>query len=177
MINNYKTKTIVILSVMAILSFGAYAFAGWGMGYGHHGWDSDGRGMGYDHRGWDRDGRGMHSRGWGGPGYGNMMEDLSEEQIRKLDKERDAFYKATEGLRQDIYGKEADLRDELSKENPDAIKAASIQKEISKLEAQLNQKQIDHLIAVKKINPNAGRRFNERGQRRYSSSDRGSCWR
>ena len=163
MINNYKTKTIMILSVMAILAFGAYAFAGWGMGYGHHGWD--------------RDGQGMHNRGWEGSGYGYMMEDLSEEQIRKLDKERNAFYEATEGLRQDIYGKETELRNELSRENPDAKKAASIQKDISKLEAKLNQKQIDHMIAAKKINPNAGRGFMERGPRRNGSSYRGSCWR
>lgn len=157
MINNYKNKAIMILSVIAILAFGAYAFADWGMGYGHYG-------------------QGMH-QGWEGQGYGHMMGDLSEEQIRKLDKERNAFYKATEDLRQEIYRKELELRTELSRANPDAKKAASLQKNISKLEARLNQKQIDHMIAVKKINPNTGRGFMERGPRGYGSSYRGSCWR
>ncbi len=163
MINNYKNKAIMVLSVIAILAFGAYAFADWGMGYGHHG-------RGYY-------GQGMHHRGWENPGYGHMMGDLSEEQIRKLDKERKAFYEATEDLRQDIYGKELELRTELSRTNPDAGKAASLQKEISKLEARLNQKQVDHMIAVKKINPDAGRGFVERGPGGYGSSYRGSCWR
>ena len=37
--------------------------------------------------------------------------------------------------------------------------------------------QIDHMIAVKKITPNADRGFMERGPRGYGSSYRGSCWR
>ena len=166
MINNYINKAIMVLSVIAILAFGAYAFADWGMGYGHPGRDYHGRGH-YD--------QGMDRRGWENPGY--MMGDLSEEQIRKLDKEREAFYEATEDLRQETYRKELELRTELSRANPDAKKAASIQKEISKLEARLNQKQIDHIIAVKKINPNAGQGFIERGPRENGSSYRGSCWR
>ena len=166
MINNYKNKVIMVLSVIAILTFGAYAFADWGMGYGHPGRDYHGRG---------HYGQGMDRRGWENPGY--MMGDLSEEQIRKLDKERKAFYEATEDLRQETYRKELELRTELSRANPDAKKAASIQKEISKLEARLNQKQIDHMIAVKKINPNAGQGFMERGSRENGSSYRGSCWR
>jgi len=164
MINNYINKAIMILSVIAILAFGAYAFADWGMGYGNH----HGRG----HYGQD-----MHQRGWEGSGYGHMMGDMSEEQIRKLDKERNVFYKATEDLRQDIYRKELELRTELSRANPDAKKATSLQKNISKLEARLNQKQIDHMIAVKKINPNAGQGFMKRGSRGYGSSYQGSCWR
>ena len=163
MINNYKNKAIMALSVIAILVFGAYAFADWGMGYGHH------------ERGYFD--QGLHHRGWENPGYGHIMGDLSEEQIRKLDKERNTFYKATEDLRQDIYRKELELRTELSSANPDAGKAASLQKEISKLEARLNQKQVDHMIAVKKINPNAGLGFMERGPRENGSSYRGSCWR
>ena len=163
MITNYKNKTIMILSIIAILAFGAFAFADWGMGYGH--------------RGWGHHGQGMFQRGSEGPGYGYMMDDLSKEQIRKLDKERNGFYEATEDLRQKIYGKELELRTELSRANLDAKKTASIQKEISKLEARLNQKQIDHMIAVKKINPNAGRGFMERGPRGYGSSYGGSCWR
>jgi len=163
MFNNYKNKLIMVLLIIVILAFGAYAFADWGMGYGNHG-----RGH-YD--------QGMHQRGWEGSGYGHMMGDMSKEQIMKLDKERDAFYKATEDLRQEIYQKELELRSELSRANPDAKKAASLQKEISELEARLNQKQIDHMIAVKKISPNAGRGFMERGSRGYGSSYNGSCWR
>ena len=61
----------MVLAVMAIIGFGAYAFAGWGMGYGHHG-----RG----HYGPD-----YHHEGWGGSGYGHMMDDLSDVDIEKLD--------------------------------------------------------------------------------------------
>ena len=38
-------------------------------------------------------------------------------------------------------------------------KASDIQKDISKIEAELDQKRLDHVIKMKKINPNAGRGY------------------
>ncbi len=137
--NNNTNKVILILTVIAIAGFSAYAFADWGMGYG--------RGMGY-----------------GGQGY---VGNLSADEIGALDQERAAFFKATEGLRQDIYVKELELRSELAKQNPDAQKAAKLQKDISDFETQLNQKRVEHVVKEKKINPDAGRGFMGRSNMRY----------
>jgi hypothetical protein len=64
-----KTNTIImILSIIAFVGFGAYAFADWGMGYGRQGIGMYGQGMGF-----------------GGQGY---PSNLSEDEIRKLDQER-----------------------------------------------------------------------------------------
>lgn len=136
-------KLFTVIAVVALVGLGATAFADWGGG----GWH---RGSGYHHRGWG---------GGPGSGYGPMMDDLSDDEIKVFEKERQAFFKETESLRQDLYSKELELRSELAKENPDAKQAASIQKEISNLETQLDQKRVDHMIKMRKINPNAGRGY------------------
>ena len=51
---------------------------------------------------------------------------------------------------------EAQLRSELAKPEPDAKKAAGIQKEISNLESELDQKRLDHRIKMKKDFPDFG---------------------
>ena len=160
---NITNKALMVLTVVAVIGFGAYAFADWGMGYGRHGW-------GHHGPGW-------HHGGWSGPGYGYTKGDLSDDQIERLEKERESFYKATEDLRQDVYAKELELKSELSKKNPDIQKAAKLQKEISGLEAKIDQKRIDHLIKMKKINPNAGRMFMGRGGMGYGPSCGGYRWR
>ncbi len=151
--NNKTSKVIVILTVIAIAGFGAYAFADWGMGYDRYGMGMYGRGTGY-----------------GGPGY---MGNLSADEIGALDHERTAFFKATEDLRQDIYAKELELRSELAKQNPDTQKATKLQKEISELVAQLDRKRVEHVVKMKKINPDAGRGFMGRGNMRYGMMGRG----
>jgi zinc resistance-associated protein len=114
--------------------------------------------------------------GWG-PGYGY---NLSDDEIEALEKERQAFFNDTEAIRQDLYAKDLELRSELAKENPDAKKAAQLQKEISKLEAQLDQKQIDHMIKMRKLSPNMGRGmgYMGRGGMGYGPGyGGGNCWR
>jgi hypothetical protein len=54
-------------------------------------------------------------------------------------------------MAQDVYAKRLELRGELAKKDPDAKKAAELQGEISKLQAEFDQKRIDHLIKVRKI--------------------------
>ena len=53
-----------------------------------------------------------------------------------------------------------------------------MQKEISKLESELDQKRIDHMIKIRKLSPNAGRGFmmggNHMGYGYASPED--SCW-
>ena len=154
------SKALVIITIVAIIGFGTYAFAGWGMGYGHHG------------RG--HYGPGYHHEGWGGSGYGHMMDDLSDVDIEKLDKARSDYLKATENLRQDLYDKELELRNELAKQDPDAKKAAKLQMDISKLEEKLDQKHLDHMIQVRKINPDAGRGYRSGMDRGFGG---GYCWR
>jgi Spy/CpxP family protein refolding chaperone len=146
--NNHTNKVITILAIVAIIGFSAYAFADWGMGYGRHGMGMYGGAMGY-----------------GNQGY---MGNLSADEITKLDQERANFLKDTEGIRQDIYAKDLALRSELSKQSPDAQKAAQLQKEISELQNQLDQKRIDQMVKMRQVNPNAGRGFMGRGAMGYN---------
>jgi len=147
MYKNFSIKIIAILAVVAILGMGSYAFAGRGGGYGHHGYGSGDSYHGYGHHG-------------SGRGYGsgcNYGENITQEEFEKLQAEHQAFAKNTENLRRNIYQKELALRSELAKENPDAQTALEVQKEISDLRAEVDQKRIDHLIKVREIAPNAGR--------------------
>ena len=103
-----------------------------------------------------------------------MMGDLSDDEIAAMEKERNSFIEATENLRQDIYRNDLELRSELAKENPDIKKAGKIQKEISDLEAKIEQKRIEHMIKMKKINPNMGKGYGSGRGRGYGG---GPCWR
>ncbi|MFC1811484.1 periplasmic heavy metal sensor [Thermodesulfobacteriota bacterium] len=160
-------KGLMIVAAVSMIGLGATAYADWGRGYGHHGWGMEDSGMGYGHRG-----RGMgYNRGY--------MPDLSEEELAKVDEERNAFFKDTESLKQNMYQKNLELRSELAKENPDAKKASSLQKEISDLESQFAQKRLDHMLRMKKINPDTGTkgmRSQYRGSARSGYSSRGGCW-
>lgn len=145
-----KAKTLFILIVgLALIGFTGSAVAGWG-GWGHH------RGPGWHHRGDFADdgysGRGGYGRG--GYGYG---ADLSEEQVAKLEEERSAFFEATEPIRRDLYDKRLELNRVLDAENPDRSAAETLQKEISGLRAQLDQKRLDHRLAMQEISPELDR--------------------
>lgn len=135
-------KSIIIVAVIATVGFVASAFAGWGAG-------------GYGHRG-----GGWHHMGWGGSGDGyGYNHNLTDEQKKALDQERQAFLNASDSIRQDLSAKNLELRSELAKDNPDAQKAAALQKEISKLESDLDQKQLDFMLNARKVAPDAGRGY------------------
>ncbi len=140
-----KVKGIMILTVLAIFGMTALAFAGWGRGYGH----MMGPMMG---PGWNQ----MGGYGYGQEGYSG---NLSSEEIAKLDQQRAEFFKATENTRQQLYEKELALRSELAKENPDTAKASSLQGEISKLQADLDQKGLDYELQARKSAPNYDRGY------------------
>ena len=74
-----------------------------------------------------------------------------------MDQRRIEFFKATEGLRRQLYEKEVALQAELTKENPDNEKASQLQSEISKLRSDLDQKGLEFEIQAKKIAPNFNR--------------------
>ena len=144
--NNFA-KGITVLAIAGIVGFTATSFAGWGRGGGGN---CGGQGSGWS------------QRGVAPSGY---QSNLSDEQITRLDKERQAFFEETRNLRENLYQKEIELRGELAKEDPDAQKAAGLQAEISDLTAQLDQKRIDHRIKMQKENPQffAGRGYGQEG--------------
>jgi zinc resistance-associated protein len=155
-------KLITFITAVALIGFGTLAFAHWNGGYGY--------------QGWMHGGYGMHQGYYGDQGYG-YQGNLNEDQIKALENEQDTFLKATETIRQDLYSKQLALESELAKNDPDTAKAAALQNEISKLEAQLDQMRIDHMIKVRKIDPDAGRGFAAMGPMMgYGGQYPGSCW-
>jgi hypothetical protein len=123
------SKLIPIAAVMALLliGFSAPVSAGRGAGNGQPGW-----------------------RPW-------CAGNLSDEDQKTLDKERQAFFDDTQDLRQDMYQKRLELQSELAKKNPDAQKAAALQKDIAKFTEEFGPKRIDFILKMKKINPDIGR--------------------
>jgi hypothetical protein len=145
---NNIAKTVTVLAIVGIVGFSTTSFAGWGRGGG-----GNCRGQG---SGWGQ-------RGVGPSGY---QGNLSDEQVTRLNKERQAFFEETRNLRENLYQKELELRSELAKEDPDAQKPADLQAEISDLTAQLDQKRIDHRVKMQKENPEffAGRGYGKGGR-------------
>ena len=137
----YRKLKIMLIAAMAILFSGIYASADWG---GPH------RGM--------HQGQGWHHKGYGGAGCG-AFDNLSEDEIKQLDAERTTFFEATKDLRRKVYQKRLELASELAKDNPDAAAAAASQKEISDFKAQMAQKHLEHILRVRKINPDLARGF------------------
>jgi len=91
--------------------------------------------------------------------HGGMMMkkmpsgDLTDEQMMALNAEKKAFFKETRDIKQEIKAKTLELRAALAPKMPDARKAMIIQKELSYLNAKLDQMGIDHFMKVKKIDP------------------------
>lgn len=143
---NIIKKTAIILTVM-IFGIGFYAYADMGWGY-HHG-----PGMMYG------DGYGMYGHHGGWYDQGDTYSGLTDEQIKAIENQRSAFIKSTDEIRRQIYEKDEMLNAELSKETPDVKKAVQLQKDVSALKAQLDQKAIEYRLAVKKINPDIVDRY------------------
>jgi len=155
---NLKTIIITVASI-ALVGLGINAFAhdgmGWGGSWGHHG-------------------QGWHHQGGYGPGYNDQ---LTKEEYKQFDQKREAFFKETQELRSNLFEKERELQNELAKDEPDASKASRLQKEISELQAQFDQKRIDHMIEMRKLNPNTGRGYMRGGPMMgYGSYGSGYCW-
>ncbi len=144
--NNFA-KAVAVVAIAGIVGFAATSFAGWGRAGGN----CQGQGSGWG------------QRGVAPSGY---QANPSDEQITRLDKERQAFFEETRNLRENLYQKELELRSELAKEDPDAQKAAGLQAEISDLTAQLDQKRIDHRVLMQKENSElfAGRGYGKGGR-------------
>lgn len=171
------TKSIVVAAVVLM--------AGATLALAHGGWDNGGYGR---HMGGYYGGH-MMGPGYGGPmmgpGYGGPMMgpgwgrgyrggngDISDEDRAKIDAARDKFYDETRALRRDIDDKAYDLNKEISKDDPDAKKVAELQKQLSKLESEFDQKAVQHRLEMRKLLPES---FQGRGWGPYGRG--GYCWR
>lgn len=175
------TIVALLLAVFTAIGFSTSAMAGpgWGCGRGA----GYGPEMGYGYRmGPGAGGPGMGFKGPRGDGYCNTgyRSNLSDEQVKLLEEKRNAFFDATNTLRQEIRSKRLALKSEMAKSEPDAATAAKLQQEFAKLKAELGQKRIEHLIEMKKIDPNIGMGFaGRRGGRGYDRFGGGAgrpCW-
>jgi len=162
-------KILVISGIVAILGFAATSFAGWGRGGGGY---CGGQGYGYN------------QRGYAPQSYQN---NFSDEEIAKFSEQRQVFFEETGELRQTIYQKELELNAEMAKQEPDAKKAVALQKEISDLQSQLDQKRVEHRIKMQKENPEffsgrgygygSGGRWKGRGMSGFGNrGGGGGCW-
>lgn len=150
--------TVIALAATILLpfGFGTDAFAGRGRG-GGWGWCG----------GSDAEPDGMYDRSGGyGPGYRyGGRSTLTEEQAKALEVERQAFFEATDDIRDSLRQKQFALRSEMAKKDVDVEAAKKLQGEISDLEAQLAEKRIEHMVKIREIDPDgAGRSFGKRGK-------------
>jgi Spy/CpxP family protein refolding chaperone len=161
-------------SVMGIIAVGltvgiaalAFAYDGYGPGYGGHM-------MGYGGGHGNMMGPGMMGYG---PGYGHMggyygpsgSGNLSQEDAANLEQSQEKFFEGTRELRNSIRDKQIALNDEFQKKDPDRAKVADLQKQLSQLESQFDQKALDHQLELRKEFP----------QSNYSSGygRGGYCW-
>ena len=146
---------ITLLSALLIVPLAVWAH-GWGAGGGHMmgNWGGGpgymignwGRGPGYMMGNWDR-----------GPGNYNQydrdyntLNSKQQEQLADLNRK---FYDETRTLRDKLWSKSAELNALLSETNPDSGKISKLQKEISNLQAKLDEKAINNEIEARKIAP------------------------
>ena len=104
-------KAVIVLAIIGVVGFAAASFAGWGRGGGGYCWGQ---------------GSGGGQRGYGPSGY---QGNLSDEDLDRINKERQAFFEDTRDLRDNLYQKELELRSEMAKQDPDAKKAVALQKD------------------------------------------------
>ena len=159
-----KTNKKTIIGLAAVLTLAIAAFAYAQGGYGRYMDDYDGHMMGPGYGGHMMGpGYGGHMMGPGNGGhmmgYGSYMrgydnwDDLSDKDAAKLDAVHEKFLKATQDLRSQIDEKQFALQKELDKNNPDKGKVLEMQKALSGLKAEFDQKALTHRLEVNKLLP------------------------
>lgn len=143
--------SIVGMAAVLTLAIATVAFArgGWGDGshmgrYGGHMMEpgyGGGHMMDYDCN------YGYHMRGHG------AWRNLSDEDAAKLEASQEKFFEDTNELRNKIDEKELALRKEMDKTNPDQDSVLALQKEISSLRSDFDQKALAHQLEVRKLLP------------------------
>lgn len=156
-----RTQKGIIISAVILMATVAVAFAhgfgyggpmmGYGSGYGGNMMGYGGYQMGPGMMGYGGYGGNMMGYGAGSDrGYG---PNLSSEEIAKLDAAREKFFNDTSDLRNQIEEKRLNLGNEIDKANPDATKVAELQKELSKLDSEFDQKSVQFQLEVRKLLP------------------------
>jgi Spy/CpxP family protein refolding chaperone len=156
------TSKTMILSAAILLVGAVVAFAHggtWSSGYGGHM-------MGYGPQGY-----GMEPGMMYGPQGRNYRGNLTDEQRDKIEASQEKFYNDTRKLRDQIQNQQYALQKELAKESPDEAKIGTLQKDLSKLEGEFDQKAVQHQLELRKLLPENTRQDFGRG---YGG---GYCWR
>jgi hypothetical protein len=150
---------IITVAIVGLAGF-AFAHGGGMMGGGNgDGYGMMGNGNGYG-RGMMGNGNGYgygmmnQGRGYEGPmgnyGYGN----LSREDAARLQQAREKFNEATHHLRSAIRDKQDALQDELHKRDPDAGKISRLQRSLSQLRSEYDQKESAFERETRNMPPN-----------------------
>ena len=102
---------------------------------------------------------GHHMRGhWGSNtgscwDYGRGYNDLSKKEQRQLSELENKFYNETTSLRNEIRSKSAELNRYLNSTNPDSQKLTALQRELSDLRAEMDEKRLAYELEARKILP------------------------
>ena len=96
-------------------------------------------------------------RGWG---------HLSNKDAAKLNTSREKFYNDTHELQSKLDEKQDELRHAINQNNPDRIKVFELQKQVSSLQIEFDQKALAHRLEMRKLLPDDYR----------TSGDDGYCW-
>ena len=153
--NNTLRNIIIAIGSVTLIIISINAFAHSGMGWGHHGY------------GWHHQDR----------YYPDKTGRMSQEEYEKIEQKREAFFRETQDIRNDLYDKSRELENELAKAEPNVTEASRLQKEISELQSQFDQKRIEHMVEMRKLNPNAGRGYMYGNRMMGGKSYRGGyCW-
>ena len=137
---NRSKKWFFIIAIIGISGIAATGFADWGRGGG----------------------RGFGPGACGGPGggYGQRgvncpaaFDELSDEQIDRLNEMRSQFFDDTRDLQDRTYQKRLELQSELAKQDPDRDRALKLQKEVSELRNEMAQKRLEQRLELKKAFP------------------------
>jgi Spy/CpxP family protein refolding chaperone len=135
--HRHITRAVIAATTVIAIGLAVNAFAGWGIG----------------------EGQGHHMRGYQGGSYGPGGGGLSQGQYQEMDAAQKKFYQETEALRNGMYQKQLALEAELARDKVDTNKASQLQKDLSKIRADMDQKRIAYMAEMKKINPDAGRGY------------------
>jgi len=127
-------RLIGIMVGVALLGWAASSMAGPGGGWGRGQGPGMGMGMGY-----------------GANPYTSAYLGLTPEQTAQIQAMREAHYKEIAPLQEQMFSKRQELRLLWSAASPDQGKIAAKQKEITELQAQLQQMSTQHQLEARKI--------------------------
>jgi zinc resistance-associated protein len=130
-------KTIIIISSLLMVSLVAGSVFARGQGKGQR------MGAGYN----------QDCRGYGGQG---IINELSKEQRDELRALRQTFVDETYEVRTAKFQKRQEMRMLMETSEPDRAKLGKLSQEITDLQKQIRDKQIDFRLAAKKISPELG---------------------